>query len=748
MQHPGQKNLTTATAAALLGLIVGMSPLFAHDFQAGTATLFEFSAKCKATIGPGYVEGLVASDGSTCRIAIYWMEPEFLRRREQFFCFSDFIFSEKTVRYWLDGMQKYQTYYLLEDAEEALVPEQASQDSVVRSALAIVGRVGPMSQRDRDSLGLASFFHEGRSQRAYTYETPSDPKHNEDGPNSASSDPSLLNHHPLGWKYVKQIHDNGALLWFLQESLTERPLIHLVVRPGESTKDYDDATLFDPNTLGDWSLIPEPYRDFWAFREALTQQAGVADGDPAHQGLYDRIDAYLNQNELPAHVCRAMNRLRFKAALATDNKNYIAQSVQAHIVGLCNNTSVPPYQCLLQLARCDGDVRKRSSEMADALLASLLAPVVERAGHDAARHLSRLLPTLHRNNWLTYGERLLGEINRQGLVPEETTADVASRIKEMRLLREKPAPDTDDLTATVQRYLAQLDRTPRQGAIDVNTLRRLLETACVTQPSQGTAGLEQAFAAGVIHLLKRLAGDGPFYGDRSALAESLASFVKRYREKQQGTKHLQTTLATLLALSFCDISTAQDHQLLISQVGKTTISFQSQVNAMLRERGLGDFIAPGDVESVCRHFVALFERHVRDPIVPMFKYPLSKNEASRLEHKLATSILELSGLLEETALKVKYGGGTDRLKKRTLHGIHYAVERILVNVAFQRIPRVNGISGAYSSRTGLTLVIADKVFGENRADDRVTFNELRYFHLGHVIAYRESPDVNEIPERK
>ena len=132
----------------------------------------------------------------------------------------------------------------------------------------------------------------------------------------------------------------------------------------------------------------------------------------------------------------------------------------------------------------------------------------------------------------------------------------------------------------------------------------------------------------------------------------------------------------------------------------------------------------------------------------MFKYPLSKNEASRLEHKLATSILELSGLLEETALKVKYGGGTDRLKKRTLHGIHYAVERILVNVAFQRIPRVNGISGAYSSRTGLTLVIADKVFGENRADDRVTFNELRYFHLGHVIAYRESPDVNEIPERK
>ena len=145
MQHPGQKNLTTATAAALLGLIVGMSPLFAHDFQAGTATLFEFSAKCKATIGPGYVEGLVASDGSTCRIAIYWMEPEFLRRREQFFCFSDFIFSEKTVRYWLDGMQKYQTYYLLEDAEEALVPEQASQDSVVRSALAIVGRVGPMT---------------------------------------------------------------------------------------------------------------------------------------------------------------------------------------------------------------------------------------------------------------------------------------------------------------------------------------------------------------------------------------------------------------------------------------------------------------------------------------------------------------------------------------------------------------------------------------------------------------------------
>lgn len=71
---------TAATRVTVLLLMMAMaSTVRAEDPNSTDLRVFEFVSRFYTPVAPGRLEGLVASDGSNHRIAIYWIEPDVFR---------------------------------------------------------------------------------------------------------------------------------------------------------------------------------------------------------------------------------------------------------------------------------------------------------------------------------------------------------------------------------------------------------------------------------------------------------------------------------------------------------------------------------------------------------------------------------------------------------------------------------------------------------------------------------------------
>jgi len=192
-------------------------------------------------------------------------------------------------------------------------------------------------------------------------------------------------------------------------------------------------------------------------------------------------------------------------------------------------------------------------------------------------------------------------------------------------------------------------------------------------------------------------------------------------------------LATFLALSFCDTSTEEDHDVLFSQIHKLGAELQSNLNMMLSERGLGEIVTPGDIEGVFGLYERIFRRYIDDPLWPAFKFPLTANEEIRLTSKLKQRLAQLKPLFEEMALKVKYAGASPELKRRTVYEISRGVQQLLPQATFLRNPPYPGISCRYrGAGYGFAAVIEGPLYVEGQRP-REKFKVMKYFHLGHRL---------------
>jgi len=88
--------------------------------------------------------------------------------------------------------------------------------------------------------------------------------------------------------------------------------------------------------------------------------------------------------------------------------------------------------------------------------------------------------------------------------------------------------------------------------------------------------------------------------------------------------------------------------------------------------------------------------------------------------------------LDEMALKVKYGGVSDELKKRTCYEIAKAILQLLPQAAFLRKPSYPGVSCQHQGEYGFTAVIRGPLYIEGQRP-REKFKAMKYFHLGHRL---------------
>lgn len=649
---------------------------------------------------------------------------------------SDFIFTEAAAaHYCVHGLAQPGILDLSGEPTDQLLPGDVSVESVARSVLAIANRTRSDSDQADAALEVGKFFRQSRDQADYSYEVPSEEQISDEAVGSRASDVEILNALPYGRKYSKQTQTDGAMVWRAQRVLDGPHVARVTVKHISDIGADSTDRVFDPDTLGQWTLIPEPYRVYWAFDRAYSQLKDVPDNRVGGRELHDKIESYLDNNKAPDKVRLVLNQLRFKTAILTDDVGRVSRSAQAVVSMLCDDVSASSYQRLLELARIDVQVREQYPERADDLVRPLVAQMVRHAGPDAQRNIERFMRTIESNKWFRYGKLLVEQARSQVIVEEDIVDKLDARLEAARLAEELLPYDPYDpceASVTVKRYLAQIDADPPQGTLAMDDIRDILKNGLEKPLADANLGSTDKTIDDTVRSIRLIAGDGPFQGDKAKLIESISKFSGLYLVVFKCTEPIDTVLATFLALSFCDTSTPEDHDVLFSQICRICGGFQSQTNRMLAERGLSELVTPADVERLFTRYKQRFRGYIDDPLWPAFKFPLTANEETRLRNELKQRFGRLEPVLDEASLKVKYGGVTDELKGKTRYGIASAILQLLPQAAFLRKPPYPGVSCRHRGTYGFTAVIRGQPYKEGERP-REKFKAMKYFHMGHRL---------------
>lgn len=266
----------------------------------------------------------------------------------------------------------------------------------------------------------------------------------------------------------------------------------------------------------------------------------------------------------------------------------------------------------------------------------------------------------------------------------------------------------------------------------INDVREILQKGLEKPFADANLNSRDEIIEDTIRSIRLIVGEGPFRGNKDILIKSIQRFSGLYLVVFRYQEPIDTVLATFLALSFCDTSTTEDHDVLFSQIQKICAEFQTQTNNMLAEHGLDVLVEPNDVERLFTRYKQRFRNYIDDPLWPPFKFPLTSNEQTRLRNKLKLRFAKLEPLFDEMSLKVKYGGFSDELKEKTVHEIFRAAQSLLPQSAFLRNPPYPGISCQYRGKYGFTAVIKGPLYIEGERP-KEKFRAMKYFHLGHRL---------------
>jgi hypothetical protein len=716
----------------LLLLLGSHKTLYAEERNETSLRVFEFRCEFQMPITPGRYDGLMASDGDRQRIAIYWMEPAMFREAPSFLRCADLIFDRDVAHYWIHGISQPGAFHLSDGEKGPLLPAQKSAESVLRSALAIVGRIRSRRSETATPLEVATFFERGRGQADYEYVVSPNEAHGSQSFDSADSGTQILNALPYGREYSKETRDDGAIVWRAQKGANGPRVATVTIQRLHEFAPTTARGAFDVKTLGQWTLISEVYRDYWSSARALEAMRSSSDVCTSARDLYGKLDSYLDRNKAPAEVSRALERLRFHAALMTSDSNCVWQSAQAVVAGLCADETVPEAQCLVDLGSMSGRIQKQHPERMEEQLRLLVAQVVRHAGQEASASVDRLMGDILNNGWFTYGELLLTQMGRTGLIPQRDVNTWTAKLQASRLARGDTTSDPCDATPSVQRYLAQLDADPPKGTLDMNDIHRILNEGLAKRYTQDQSDAKREVVEKAIRSIRLIGGEGPFCGDPARLVASTDRFSRHCLEVNKSPASFDAVLATFLALSFCDTSTPEDHERLFGQLQSRSRALQSQINAMLAARGLAALVTAEDVERTFQAYERRFQQYMDDPLWAPFKFPWTRDEEDRLDGALRLRLAQLEPVFDEMSLKVKYGGPSDDLKGSTLRAISMAAQQLLSRAAFLRMPLYPGVGCRYLGGYGFAVVIRSPLYQEGHRP-REMFQAMKYFHLGHRL---------------
>jgi hypothetical protein len=444
------------------------------------------------------------------------------------------------------------------------------------------------------------------------------------------------------------------------------------------------------------------------------------------------IESNLENKNVPARVFPFLNKLWFKTALLTGDMNRISNSAQAVVEELCEVNAVDNYQDILELARIANKIREKYPQQSEELLRPLIAQMVKHVGSDIKHNLEKFMRTIESNKWFWYGRMLVEEACNQALIEEDVENTLITKLKVASLAKEKLPTNHIESSTTVKEYMAQLSAYPPTGTLTMDDIREIMKEGLEKSCKDANIERKDELVEDTVDLIRMIAGEGPFRGNKDKLINSIRRFSRHYLVVFKYQEPIDTALATFLALSFCDNSTEEDHDVLFSQIDKLCTEFQSLTNSMLAERELQKVVTPIDVERLFTKYKKKFRIYIDDPLWPSFKFPLTDNEQARLRNKLKQRFDRLEPVLDDASLKAKYGGISDELRDTTKYETASAILQLLPQAAFLRNPPYPGISCRHKGTYGFAAVIKGPFYIEGERP-REKFKAMKYFHMGHRL---------------
>lgn len=337
-----------------------------------------------------------------------------------------------------------------------------------------------------------------------------------------------------------------------------------------------------------------------------------------------------------------------------------------------------------------------------------------------------------RNGWFVYGELLLAEIHRTGLMRECDIDLWTIKLRTSRSAKHVAVSDLADAPPSVRQYLSQLGAAPPKGPMDWNDIRRTLNEGLAKRYTPEQSEIKREIVESAMQSIRLIAGEGPFCGVPEKFIPSLDRFSYNCLQRGKSPGYFDTVLATLLALSFCDTSTTEDHELLFDQFQHCSRGLQAYVNSMLATYALTPLVTPGDVSHEFAGYNNVFLGYIDDPLCPAFKFPWTREEEGRLDATMRLRLVQLQSVFEEISIKVKYGGTSEELKDKAVRAISTGAQELLPQAAFLRAPPYPGVFCWYYIGSGFSVAIKDPLYQEaNRPTEK--FKAMKYFHLGHRL---------------
>jgi hypothetical protein len=391
-----------------------------------------------STYHPRTYRGLLATDGKRHRLAFYWFDPVAECEQTDSLAFSDFLFHPDKVSYWhhKDANERH-TLVLgsCQASQGGQLPKENTLDSILQSILSLVvqNRAAPAS--NAGTMETARFFQTARQHDGFDHTV--EPLAVEKAAGAwlaglAADNFRMPNQLPFGRKYSKQIDQEGSVVWCVSKTTISRDVVKVTVKPKRLRDVPGRSDMFDPNALGRWSAVPEPYRKFWSFKHRSIKLRR-APSVPEAKRLYTDIDSCL-RGSLPDDVKLALHKLWFKASLETGSSEAMSSSARQYFQTYMCLAQQPVDLILVELGRIAKELRKKwSDEQTGDFILPLLRPLVDpkvfnrgfvdNAVFDEIR--------LRGRSWSLYGQLVLESIQEATSLDPEFLAHLAQIVESL-----------------------------------------------------------------------------------------------------------------------------------------------------------------------------------------------------------------------------------------------------------------------------------------------------------------------------
>lgn len=153
----------------------------------------------------------------------------------------------------------------------------------------------------------------------------------------------------------------------------------------------------------------------------------------------------------------------------------------------------------------------------------------------------------------------------------------------------------------------------------------------------------------VLAHVRSVAGEGPFNGSAAVLEQALSRHAMQLRQRSR--EHTECLVSVLVTLYLYDRSTQDDHALLEVQLADTAGKMQKRIQEIVTRHGLQNLYSADNARRLLQAAAEVRKGYLRDPLRPMFKYPLLEAEKKSIDADIEESMGQLNETLGQLAEK-------------------------------------------------------------------------------------------------